>query len=69
MPWEVEEVVYTRPRLVIVGRDDTIYVLWRTAAGRYLLVVLAEDGDGRFLVVTARDMDRAERTAFQKGAR
>ena len=40
-PDEVEQVVYTRPRWVTNGRDDTTYVLGQTNEGRYLLVVLS----------------------------
>ncbi len=65
-PEEVEAVVYTRPRLVLTGREGTEYVFGTTDAGRYLLVVLAESVDGRSYVVTARDMTDAERQAFRR---
>jgi len=40
-----------------------------TDAGRYPLVVLAAGADGRHFVVTARDMDAAERRLFTRRAR
>jgi hypothetical protein len=67
-PAEVEEVVNTRPRLVEPGRDDTEQVFGTTAAGRYLLVVLAEALDGRDYVVTARPMNNSERRTFRRRA-
>lgn len=68
-PDEVEQVVNTRPRLVLNGRDGTEYVFGRTSAGRYLLVVLAESLDGRDYVVTAREMTDAERQTFRRKRR
>lgn len=68
-PDEVEQVVNTRPRLILTGREGTEYVFGTTAAGRYLLVVLAEAVDGRDYVVTAREMTDAERQTFQRRGR
>jgi hypothetical protein len=39
-PDEVEQVVNTRPRLGLAGREGTEYVFGTTGPGRYLLVVL-----------------------------
>lgn len=39
-PDEVEQVVNTRPRLLLTGREGTEYVFGTTSAGRYLLIVL-----------------------------
>ncbi|ASR38560.1 hypothetical protein BAY61_30190 [Prauserella marina] len=68
-PTEVEDVLYTRPRLTSAGRDDLLLVFGTSEAGRYLLVVLSEALDGRWYVVTARDMTLKERQAFQRKAR
>jgi uncharacterized DUF497 family protein len=68
-PDEVEQVVNTRPRLVLAGREETEYVFGTTDAGRHLLVVLAEAIDGRDYVVSARDMSDAERRAFRRKGR
>ncbi|MDQ2811848.1 MAG: BrnT family toxin [Actinomycetota bacterium] len=68
-PEEVEQVVYTRPRLVLKGTEGTEYVFGTTESGRYLLVVLAESIDGRAYVVTARDMTDTERQAFRRKGR
>lgn len=68
-PDEVEQVVNTRPRLVLRGRKDTEYVFGTTNAGRYLLVVLAEGIDGRSYVATARDMTDGERRTFRRKRR
>jgi len=69
MPDEVEQVVNTRPRLVLAGRGDTEYVFGTTKDGRHLLVVLVEAVDGRSYVVTARDMTGSERRAFRQRSR
>ena len=69
VPDEVEQVVYTRPRLSLAGRENTTYIFGTTEAGRHLLVVLAEALDGRMYVVTARDMSDQERRSFRKRAR
>jgi hypothetical protein len=68
-PDEVEQVIFTRPRLALRGREGTEYVFGTTDAGRYLLVVLTESIDGRGYVVTARDMTDAERQAFRRKGR
>lgn len=68
-PDEVEQVVHTRPRLVVSGRDGTEYVFGTTTAGRYLMVVLVAARDGRDYVATARDMTDSERRAFRRKAR
>lgn len=68
-PAEVEAVIYTRPRWSHPGREGTELVYGTTDAGRYLLVVLAAGSDGRYFVVTARDMDSAERRQFRRRAR
>ncbi|WP_129668349.1 BrnT family toxin [Phytoactinopolyspora endophytica] len=67
-PDEVEEVVNARPHYVTKGRDESTVVYGQDAAGRTLLVVLVEAFDGRWYVVTARDMTDAEARLFrQKG--
>jgi uncharacterized protein len=68
-PQEVEQVLYTRPRLVVPGRDGATLVFGTTDAGRHLLVVLADARDGRWYVVTAREMTMAERRIFARKAR
>ena len=66
-PAEVEQSTYqsfyTKP-----SRNGTTLLLGQTDAGRYLLVVLAPSGDGRWYVVTARAMTYSERLTFKKKA-
>lgn len=69
LPAEVEEVVFSRPRLVAAGRDNTTLIFGTTDAGRHLVVVLAEAEDGRTFVVTARTMTDSERRAFARRGR
>jgi len=64
-PDEVEQVINTRPRLVVTGAEEVVYVFGTTDAGRYIMVVLVEAADGRDFVVTARDMTDSERQAFR----
>jgi hypothetical protein len=68
-PDEVEQVVNTRPRLVVAGAEEVEYVFGTTDAGRYILVVLVEAKDGRDYVATARDMTESERQAFRRKGR
>jgi hypothetical protein len=68
-PDQVEQVVYTRPRLALKGRDGTTCMFGQTDAGRYLMVVLSESQAGGFYVVTARDMTEGERRTFRSKAR
>ena len=69
LPHEVEEVVYTHPRLKKRGRDDTTLFYGQSNAGRYLFIVTDEALDGGMYIVTARDMTNAERREFLKKAR
>ena len=48
------------------GREGLYEVYGQTAAGRYLLVVLAYVGSGIGRVVTARDMTVAERRRYRQ---
>lgn len=66
VPREVEEVCGSRPFLYRQGRENTRYVFGRTHAGRYLFVVLTESMDGRWYIVTARDMTHAEQREFRR---
>jgi uncharacterized DUF497 family protein len=51
------------------GRDGTTLLFGQSHAGRYLLVVFAASGDGRWYVVTARDMTDSERRIYKKKAK
>lgn len=70
-PQEVEEAVFTRPQWVENGRDDTVIVLGRSDAGRYLLVVLTDSYVvlDAWYVITARDMTKTERQRYGRKAR
>lgn len=63
-PTEVTALVNSRPVFVTAGRCGATLIYGCTDAGRYLLVVLAQAADGRWCVVTARDMTRKERHTF-----
>jgi len=67
-PEEVDEAVKGR-YLFQKGRHGTHYVYGRSDSGRYLFVVLRKKLLGRFRVVTARDMNEAERKRFSKHVR
>ncbi|MDX6291917.1 MAG: uncharacterized protein QOH50_992 [Kribbellaceae bacterium] len=68
-PGEVEDVCYSRPRWIATGRAGSTLVYGTSAAGRYLLVVLAEALDGRQPVVTAREMTDSVRRMFRRKER
>jgi hypothetical protein len=67
-PEEVEQSTH-RPFYTMPGRDGTTLLFGQTHAGRYLLVVLARSGDGRWYVLTARSMTDSERRIFKKKAK
>ncbi|RCW40468.1 hypothetical protein DFQ14_111117 [Halopolyspora algeriensis] len=66
---EVREAVLERPVYQHSGRNNTVNVYGRTFAGRYLFVVLADQGNGLAFVVTARTMQAKERRLFHRKAR
>ena len=68
-PDEVEDVLYSRPRHTVRGRENTTLVYGQTADGRRLLVVLAEAMDGCWYVATARDLTSNERRLLDRKGR
>lgn len=68
-PGEIEDVVNGRPVLVLRGRNGTTELYDTTREGRAVLTVLAPALDGRWYVVTARDMTSTERRAFCRKGR
>jgi len=68
-PGEVEEVIYTRPRLTTRGKEGIVEVYGTTDAGRHLTIFLSEAQDGRYYVVTARNMTDNERRTYRRKAR
>lgn len=61
--------VLAAPHVESLGRNDTILVTGQTRAGRYLLVVAVDEGDGQAFVVTAREMSDREKKAYRRRAR
>lgn len=64
-PPEVEEAA-RQPYYTAPGDDGKTLLFGQTYAGRYLFVVMSEAMDGRWFVVTARDMDGNERRAYER---
>jgi len=66
-PREVEEVCFSREKVVLRAEKAGRYViLGRTAAGRYLTVVVTAPRRGRSRVITAREMSAKERRRYHK---
>lgn len=63
---EVEEACLSNQRHVRKGREGLYKVFSRTAAGKYILVVLVNKGDGNWKVATAREMMDSERLLYEK---
>ena len=61
-----KKVLYGRPRYIAPGRTGNRLVFGATAAGRLLLVVVAEPPDGGVDIVTARPMTDTEVKTFRK---
>lgn len=65
IPLEIEEAA-RHPYYTAPGDDGKTLLFGRTYAGRYLTVVMSGAMDGRWYVVTARDMDTKERRAYER---
>jgi hypothetical protein len=69
-PHEVEDVLLSRPQLVVKTRGDALAVFGTSAAGRYLAVMVSMDEDGgSAFVITARDMTKNESQVFIRKGR
>jgi uncharacterized DUF497 family protein len=62
---EAEEVLYGEP-YVLRGREGLHKALGRTDAGRYLFVAFRRLSPDSARIVTARDMDAAERRTYHR---
>jgi len=70
-PEEVEEVLYNGPRIRRgpkgnVEGEDVYYAYGQTDSGRYVLVVFIYKHTREALIISARDMDKKERTYYGK---
>ncbi len=66
-PEEVEDVLFSPPLDARRGgRDGTYLVFGRSRVGRRLLVVIAPRPGNSWYVVTARDVDKAERRRMKR---
>lgn len=65
-PFEVGEVLVSRKTRFLRYSGKRYYALGSTWGGRYLLVVLDDEGGGWVYPVTARDMTRRERKLYQR---
>ncbi len=63
-PGEVDEVLEGEYR-TLTTHSGRYLLLGRSAAGRYLAVIFEPLGDGKGLVVTARDMTKTERQRYR----
>ena len=66
---EVEEVLSNRPRFRFASKgnragEDVYSAMGQTDAGRYLIVFFIRKSNRRALIISARDMDRAERRNY-----
>ena len=63
---EVEEACLSDKKHVRKGKEGLYKIFNQTAAGRYILVVLTDQGDNRWKIVTAREMSDSERQLYRK---
>ena len=61
---EVEEACLSDKRHIRRGREGLYKVFSQTDAGRYILVVLVNLGEGDWKIVTAREMTNGERRLY-----
>ena len=69
-PQEVEEIFFQSPKIRFVEKgyrkDENVYAaLSQTYAGRYLIVFFVYKQNKNALILSARDMDNAERKRYQ----
>jgi uncharacterized DUF497 family protein len=69
--YEVEEVCFAKNWMLRASGRKRKAVFGQTVSGRYLLVILEMSDYDEYYVITARDMDQAERRRYQawKGRR
>ncbi|MEM7111500.1 MAG: BrnT family toxin [Chloroflexota bacterium] len=68
-PDEVEEVFLNKPRILFqnkgyVENEDVYVALGQSDSGRYLVVFFVLKSERRALVISARDMNQAERRRY-----
>ena len=68
---EVEEILSNRPRFRFASKgnragEDVYSAMGQTYAGRYLIVIFIRKSNCRALIISAKDMDRAERRNYGK---
>ncbi len=63
---EVEEACLSDKKHVRKGKEEIYKVFSRTLAGRYVLVVIINQGNGTWKVITAREMTDSERQLYRK---
>lgn len=68
---EVEQVLRNQPRIQFAERgeiagDDLYRALGRTNSGRYLAAFFVYKGDGKALIISAREMSAGERKGYAK---
>jgi uncharacterized protein len=70
---EVEDVFFDRPHYRFVEKgyregEDVYAALGQTDGGRYVIVYFILKTPGIALIVTARDMERTERRAYERAS-
>lgn len=68
-PEDVEETCFGPSTHIRKGRHGRYALLGRTDAGRYVIVFFEKLGQGRILIITARDMTESERDLYERHAR
>lgn len=71
VPEEVEELFASVPRYRFVEKghipgEDVYAAMGRTDAGRYLITFFIHKEDGRALIISARNMDNAEKKLYSR---
>ena len=69
--YEVEEVFQSRPHIRLMEKghiqgEDLYLALGQTEAGRYLSIFFINKGEGKALIISAREMDAKERKRYDK---
>ena len=67
-PEEVEETCFGPSTHIRKARGGRYALLGRTEAGRHVIVFYQKIGQGRILIITARDMTESERDLYERHA-
>ena len=65
-PEEIEDAIFEGDRIILKWREKRYIILSQCSSGRHLTIVVAFKMKGRVRVITARNMNKQERTYYKR---